>query len=221
VWTLIASTESGIPWTGDRSVRESVSSGFRVSPLASSLTREPSDRLYPAPNGIMAGHKVSRRDEQSHTDPQTSSRGDRRHRLDRRYCTEYRRRGYATAVRDRDHAACAAPARPRSYGARRRLNRNDPPPTLCPATAPRRGSTRSSAPSTPSERAACRWWRHWHRDEGEDFDEQQTVVALGLAYHNPAWNGPDAIFDVVRGLLSTVQRPVAWAREYIARETAG
>jgi hypothetical protein len=33
--------------------------------------------------------------------------------------------------------------------------------------------------------------------------------------------GPGAIFDVVRGLLSTVQRPVAWAREYIARETAG
>ncbi|MGI9013066.1 MAG: hypothetical protein ACR2GY_02325 [Phycisphaerales bacterium] len=51
-----------------------------------------------------------------------------------------------------------------------------------------------------------------HADEIEDFDEKQVVDDLELAYHNPAWNGPeeltDAIFNEVRGLLKTAERPI-------------
>lgn len=51
-----------------------------------------------------------------------------------------------------------------------------------------------------------------HPEEIKEFDEAKVVADLGLAYHNPAWNGPeeltDAVFDELRGLLRTVEKPI-------------
>ncbi len=51
-----------------------------------------------------------------------------------------------------------------------------------------------------------------HPSEINDFDEQQLVADLGLAYHNPAWNGPeeltDEVFDQLRELLKTEEKPI-------------
>jgi len=51
-----------------------------------------------------------------------------------------------------------------------------------------------------------------HPAEQKDFDERQRVTVLGLAYHNPAWDGPDELTDAkideVRNLLRTSERPI-------------
>ena len=50
-----------------------------------------------------------------------------------------------------------------------------------------------------------------HASERPDFDERAFVEGLGLAYHNPAFNGPDQLTDEVIDetleLLRTVERP--------------
>lgn len=51
------------------------------------------------------------------------------------------------------------------------------------------------------------------RHESElDFDEGALVTGLGLAYHNPAWNGveelTDEALDESRRLLRTAERPI-------------
>lgn len=51
-----------------------------------------------------------------------------------------------------------------------------------------------------------------HDSEIKDFDEQQVVSDLGLAYHHVPWNGADELtdakFDQVRELLRTAERPI-------------
>lgn len=51
-----------------------------------------------------------------------------------------------------------------------------------------------------------------HSEEITDFNERDVVTKLDLAYHNPAWNGPeeltDAMFDEVRALMRSAERPV-------------
>lgn len=51
-----------------------------------------------------------------------------------------------------------------------------------------------------------------HHAEQKDFDEAQVIADLGLAYHNPAWNGPeeftDEMLDELRNLLKTAERPI-------------
>jgi thiosulfate/3-mercaptopyruvate sulfurtransferase len=51
-----------------------------------------------------------------------------------------------------------------------------------------------------------------HAGENKEFDESEVVTSLGMAYYNPAWNGPDEltdeIIDQTRDLLKTAERPV-------------
>lgn len=51
-----------------------------------------------------------------------------------------------------------------------------------------------------------------HASEIKDFDEKEVIADLGLAYHNPAWDGAgemtDAKLDEIRGLLRSAQRPI-------------
>lgn len=51
-----------------------------------------------------------------------------------------------------------------------------------------------------------------HAAEVKEFDERTVVTGLGLAYLNPAWNGPDeltdAILDRTREMLRTAERPL-------------
>lgn len=51
-----------------------------------------------------------------------------------------------------------------------------------------------------------------HPSENKDFVEAEVIKGLGLAYHNPAWNGPEELsdqrLDEVRNLLKTAERPI-------------
>jgi uncharacterized protein (TIGR01244 family) len=51
-----------------------------------------------------------------------------------------------------------------------------------------------------------------HAQEITDFDEAAVVRDLGLTYENPAWNGEaeltDGVFDELRRLLNTAERPL-------------
>lgn len=51
-----------------------------------------------------------------------------------------------------------------------------------------------------------------HPDEQAGFDERAFVTDLGLAYHNPAWNGPDelsdATIDANLALIRNAERPM-------------
>lgn len=51
-----------------------------------------------------------------------------------------------------------------------------------------------------------------HERENKEFNERELIASLGLAYLNPAWNGPDeltdGVLDDVRGLLKTAERPI-------------
>ncbi len=51
-----------------------------------------------------------------------------------------------------------------------------------------------------------------HIQEQKGFDEKAKVESLGLAYQNPAWNGPDELTDAkfaeVEKLLETARRPI-------------
>ena len=51
-----------------------------------------------------------------------------------------------------------------------------------------------------------------HAHEIKTFDEHELVESLGLAYANPAWNGPDELtdgmLDQIRDLLKTADRPI-------------